>query len=237
MRNIKILLLAAASILSLSAMAQSRRDHRDNRSVRYTSYPVQRHYYNNYYPDYNYHPSPVYRWPEPVYPGPYYGYAPRVFPSVSVVIGAPPVHVTVLPYGYRRLYRGPELFFYFDGLFYRKQKEYYEVINAPVGAELSAIPDGASVVVIDDKKYYRLRDTYFEERVHDGAVWYVVAAKNGRQASNEGPAAGSVVDRLPGGTNRVVLNDRIYEMSKDGVYYEEFVENGEIKYRVAGNTK
>ncbi|MCU7548322.1 hypothetical protein OCK74_04310 [Chitinophagaceae bacterium LB-8] len=83
---------------------------------------------------YDYHP----RYVTPPYRGyPYYydyGYYYRPYGS-SIQVVAPPlgIRVSVLPRGYRPIYMGSDVFYYSNGIFYRRAEHErdYEVVGVP----------------------------------------------------------------------------------------------------------
>ena len=50
----------------------------------------------------------------------------------------------------------------------------YEVIDAPVGAEVDALPDGYTTETVDGKEYYKLDDTYYKQKDKGGETAYEV---------------------------------------------------------------
>ncbi|SJZ61092.1 DUF6515 family protein [Sediminibacterium ginsengisoli] len=168
------------------------------------------------------------------------------------------IHISTLPAGYWPMRWGGGAYFYFNGIFYRHQNNGYEVVRAPVGADVPEIPRDANVVVIDGNKYYEYNGTYFQEFTRsDGEIWYHVTGKNGvlntgkadhaiaqndepvyqelpEPADNARPAIGDVVNTLPADCKTVIINNKKFYVSADHVYYEEFIENNTLKYKVAG---
>lgn len=163
--------------------------------------------------------------------GGYFGY-----PRIGFRIG-------FLPYGYYPFYFGPDLYYYYDGAFYRPYDGGgYEVTVPPVGAAVPTLPKGAKSIVIDGQQYYEFSGVYYQESVDDkGKKIYVIAGKDGVLNTNsEGtdnapaPQVGDVVNQLPEDCRKVTLNNKKYFVSPDGIYYEEFTDSHNYKaYRIA----
>jgi hypothetical protein len=159
-------------------------------------------------------------------------------PGVGLRIG-------YLPHGYYPFYYGPDLYYYYSGVFYRPYDGGgYEVTVPPVGAEVPALPKGASSIVIDGQQYYEFDGVYYQAIVNDkGKTVYVIAGKNGvlNTDGNDGtvdnppaPEVGDVANQLPDDCRKVKLNGRKYFVSPDGIYYEEFTDNNNVRaYRIA----
>lgn len=90
------------------------------------------------------------------------------------------LRIRVLPVGYRRIVVGPRPYFYYYGTFYSKadNSEEYEVVDAPEGAIVDALPDGYEVKTIDGNEYYELDGVYYAEvddsNFEDGVGYKVV---------------------------------------------------------------
>ena len=169
-----------------------------------------------------------------VYSGGYYGY-----PGVGFRLG-------YLPHGYYPFYWGPDLYYYYGGVFYRPYDGGgYEVAVPPVGAEVPGLPRGASSIVINGQQYYEFNGVYYQAIVNDkGKTVYVIAGKNGvlntdgSDGSVDNPPAapqvGDVVNQLPDDCRKVKLNGKKYFVSPDGIYYEEFIDANNMQaYRIA----
>lgn len=62
----------------------------------------------------------------------------------------------------------------------------YEVVDAPMGAQLSSLPPGARSVVVNGEKFYELNGTFYKEGQNQkGQVVYTVVGKNGRIDNTE----------------------------------------------------
>lgn len=174
------------------------------------------------------------------------GYYYRPYGNYYRVV-APPrgIRVSILPAGYWSVQVGAFPFFYFDGVFYRQsavaaapgaQENNYEVVDAPVGAQVPAIPQDAKVVVINDNKYYEVDGTYYSEIIKDnGQIWYEVAGKNGQLNTPEAapqPQVGDRYEQLPETCKVVVLNGQKYYVSATNQYYQEVIEGNRIYYQL-----
>ncbi len=83
-----------------------------------------------------------------------------------VVRPARGLRVRVLPVGYRTVIVGPATYYYYYGTFYTKAPsttDEYDVVDAPEGAVVDALPEGYEVETIDGKEYYVLDDVYYAE--------------------------------------------------------------------------
>jgi hypothetical protein len=176
------------------------------------------------------------------------------------VVAAPPfgIHINVLPQGYWSFRSGGYPYYYYNGIFYKQNKRDYEVVQAPVGAEVPALPREAKPVVIDGEKFYEYNGTFFKDYIKpNGELWYTVEGKHGvlntdknngynnqsspQQQNNNKPETGNpklsigdIVDNLPTDYKTVVINSKKYFVTPDNVYYEEVIEGNMIKYKVAG---
>jgi hypothetical protein len=123
------------------------------------------------------------------------------------------------------------------------------VIDAPLGASVPELPQGAEVVVINDQKYYELDGTYYKEDIRDNnEIWYTVVGKDGKldtdnsqgqtqaqpqQPTNE-PAVGDLVSKLPDNCRTVKVSGHTYYVSPDDVYYEETIQQNTVRYKIVG---
>jgi hypothetical protein len=75
------------------------------------------------------------------------------------------IRIRVLPVGYRTIIIGPKSYYYYYGTFYSKvvNAEEYEVVEAPDGAIVDALPDGYEVKTKDGNEYYVLDGIYYGE--------------------------------------------------------------------------
>jgi hypothetical protein len=152
---------------------------------------------------------------------PYGGYYRPVFPPVGI-------HVGILPPGFIPIYIGPDPYYFGNAAFYRRYDDHsYEVVDAPMGAQLSSLPKGARSVRVNGEKFYELNGTYFkEDRDSKGRVVYTVVGKNGEiENSEESPAppqtpkAGDKVTELPENSKLITLNGEKLYVAPDNTYY------------------
>ena len=76
----------------------------------------------------------------------------------------------ILPVGYKRIVVRNRPYFYYYGTYYTQvdnSADEYEVVDAPIGAEVDALPEGYEVVIVEGQEYYKLDDTYYEARIND----------------------------------------------------------------------
>lgn len=87
----------------------------------------------------------------------------------------------LLPMGYLSMNWGGYPYYYYNGSFMRNYDNYYEIVEAPIGAEVPSLPIDARPVVINDIKYYEINGNFFKKVYHEnGETWYRVVGKNGR---------------------------------------------------------
>ena len=148
MKKIKVAaLLCAALMISTGLFAQRGRGH-DNR---YRSNQHYGHVYVNASPRYSYRPvyQPYYR--------PYYRSVPVYRPAVRPYYSSPLAFVhfgpsfgfrlSVLPFGYSRIFVGSYPYYYNDGIFYRNYSNGggYEVVAPPLNAVVKKLPANANI--------------------------------------------------------------------------------------------
>jgi hypothetical protein len=72
-------------------------------------------------------------------------------------------------------------YYYYNGSFMRNYNNFYEIVEAPIGAEVPSLPIDARPIVINDIKYYEINGNFFKKVYHsNGETWYRVVGKNGR---------------------------------------------------------
>ncbi|MDR3697756.1 DUF6515 family protein [Mucilaginibacter sp.] len=150
----------------------------------------------------------------------------------------------VLPYGYYPFFWGDDQYYFSNGLFYTYDNEEYTVVEPPVGAEVTSLPDKAQSIVINGQQYYELNGVYYQAVTKDdGTVVYMVAGKDGvlntdnvqNDDQPQGPQMGDIVTQLPPDCRKIKLNGQKLWVSPDGVYYQELVDaNGLKNYKVVG---
>ncbi len=164
----------------------------------------------------------------------YYGY-----PHLGFYLG-------VLPFGYYPFYWGSSLYYYYGGIFYSPYDGGgYQVTAPPVGAAVPNLPKNAQSIKIDGIQYYEVDGVYYKETLDDkGNKVYVVAGKDGvlntddsatdPNASVAAPKVGDIVNQLPDGCRKVILNGKKYFVSPNDIYYEKVTDpNGNVGYRIA----
>lgn len=107
---------------------------------------------------------------------------------------------------------------YVDGIFYLKDAEGYVVVPAPIGAEVSRIPDNFEKVEVGENEYnFYWGGAYFEET----ATGFKVVA----------PVAGTLVENLSEGGEEVKIGDRTFIRFGE-TYYQPVQVNGKNMYEV-----
>ena len=87
----------------------------------------------------------------------------------------------LLPMGYWSMNFGGYPYYYYNGAFMRNYNDYYEIVEAPIGAEVPSLPADARAMIINDNKYYEINGNFFKKVYHrNGEIWYRVVGKNGR---------------------------------------------------------
>jgi hypothetical protein len=137
-------------------------------------------------------------------------------------------------------------YYYYNGIYYRQYQDSYQVVDAPMGAVVTSLPDGARSVVINGERLYELNGTYYKaDRDEKGNEIFVVVGKNGvinntpmdaNGLSNppQSLEIGDTLSQLPSDTKIVTINgEQLYETS-DNVYLKQENNNGVIQYRVVG---
>jgi hypothetical protein len=182
------------------------------------------------------------------------GYYGAVFPPFGITIGS-------LPLGYWGFnFRGAP-YYYYSGIYYQPYKNKYQVVEAPIGATVPQIPSDAKEVFVNNEKYFEYNGTYYKQMVNqDGSMWYVVAGLHGVLNTNSNtyetkpdavaaaPAPevtvttvpsklkiGDIVPNLPEGCKAVIINNKKYFVTPGHIYYEEYIENNTLMYKVVGN--
>jgi hypothetical protein len=103
--------------------------------------------------------------------GNYYG---LVSPPFGLTIG-------LLPRGNWRFNFGGFPYYYYSGVFYRSTNDYqYQVVEAPIGAEVPSLPNDAKPIIVNEQKLYEYLGTYYKEVIDDnGKRHYIVQGKDG----------------------------------------------------------
>jgi len=177
--------------------------------------------------------------------GDYYG---LVVPPFGLTMG-------ILPRGYWGFSFGGFPYYYYSGVFYRPTEDKkYQVVQAPVGAEVPSLPKDAKQIVVNDQKLYEYLGTYYKEVMGaDGKIKYIVQGKDGvlntdkqpevtlnkeigvnTPATIYTPSVGDIVLQLPSQFKIVIINGKKLYMTPENIYYEEFVDGNILKYKVVG---
>lgn len=173
------------------------------------------------------------------YRAPFYG---RFYNYYRPYIG---FSLSVLPFGYYPFYFGNTQFFYSGGLYYRQYEREYKVVVPPVGAEVPSLPEDAQEVTVNGQVFYEYKGVYYQSRENaEGNTVYVIAGKDGvlntadgnapSDNPNDGVRIGDEVEQLPEGSAEVTLKGAQYFVSPDGVYYEKFITDEKVSYKVVG---
>jgi hypothetical protein len=148
-----------------------------------------------------------------------------------------------LPYGYYPFYWGDSEYFYSDGLFYQYDNSEYTVVEPPIGAEITTLPDKAESIVINGQQYYELNGVYYQPVTKDnGTVVYQIAGKDGvlntssvQDDQQQGPQMGDIVTQLPPDCRKIKVSGQKLWVSPDGVYYQEQIDaNNNKTYKIVG---
>ncbi len=151
---------------------------------------------------------------------------------------------TVLPYGYYPFYWGDYQYYYSDGLFYQYDDSQYTVVEPPVGAEVTTLPDNAQSIMINGVQYYEVNGVYYQPVTKDdGTVVYEVVGKDGELNTKDGsqlqqpqgPQMGDIVTQLPDDCRKIKVSGQKLWVSPDGIYFQELVDaNGVTTYKIVG---
>jgi hypothetical protein len=134
----------------------------------------------------------------------------------------------MLPPGYIPILVGSDPYYFYNGIYYRKYDDRnYQVVDAPMGAQLSSLPEGAKSVKVNGEKFYELNGTYYKkDRDSKGRDVYTVVGKNGEIENteenpgyNSGPRVGDRVAELPPDSKIVRLNDEKFYVAPDDTYF------------------
>ena len=118
------------------------------------------------------------------YDGPYYFHNGIFYmhrqPGFIIVRPRPGIRIKVLPAGHRRFMIRNRPYYYFYGTFYVKtaRGREYEVVNAPEGAIVDALPEGYEIKKVGSTEYYVLDGVYYAEvhtdQIENGVGYQVV---------------------------------------------------------------
>lgn len=160
----------------------------------------------------------------------------------------------LLPRGYWGFNFGGFPYYYYSGVFYRSTNDQqYQVVEAPIGAEVPNLPNDAKQIIVNEQKLYEYLGTYYKEvKDVNGKRHYIVQGKNGvlntenmnevtvennisnLNASKYTPSVGDIVLQLPTQTKIVVINGKKLFVTPENIYYEEYMDENILKYKVVG---
>jgi hypothetical protein len=109
-------------------------------------------------------------------------------------------------------------FQYADGVFYQKDDEGWVVVPAPIGVEVSSIPDNYEIVDVGENQVHYYWGGAFFEKTGKG---YVVVP----------PTAGAVVQNLSEGGEEVKIGERTLVRYGE-TYYQPVQVNGKNMYEI-----
>jgi hypothetical protein len=166
------------------------------------------------------------------------------------------IRIGFLPRGYWSLNYGGYPYYYYSGIFYQNtQDNQYQVVQPPVGASVPSIPKEAKKIVVNGEPLFDYLGTYYKQVIDsNGKVSYIVKGKDGVLNTDEQPEItvtnidransgatinytpniGDIILQLPSQFKTVVINDKKMYVTADYIYYEEFIDNGVLKYKVVG---
>jgi hypothetical protein len=166
------------------------------------------------------------------------------------------IRIGFLPSGYWALNYGGYPYYYYSGIFYQNtQDNQYQVVQPPVGASVPSIPKDAKKIVVNGEPLFDYLGTYYKEIVdQNGKLSYIVQGKDGvlntdqqpevtvtnsdrssvGATTNYTPSIGDIVLQLPSQYKVVVINDKKMYVTPEHIYYEEWIDNGVLKYKVVG---
>ncbi|GAB3017784.1 hypothetical protein GCM10027051_23370 [Niabella terrae] len=108
--------------------------------------------------------------------------APRVGIRVGMMVPPPGARVRNLPEeAVARDFNGIT-YYYFNNMYFRERTDGgYEVVDAPLGADIDRLPMGAQLVKIDGQYYYEKDGTYYAKTTtEDGHTIYIISGKDGQ---------------------------------------------------------
>jgi hypothetical protein len=241
MQKIKILnlLFFIFSLLFKVELANGQRGERGERSNYRTISPFKRLIYRGY----------PYYFSNGLYYENYGGYYRNIFPPLGISL-------RILPSGYWPFTYGGFPYYYQSGIYYRQNENEYEVVEAPLGASVPNLPKDAKLVEVNGEKYYEFNGTYYKNILKsDSKYFYTIVGVHGnlntdlainitknklsneiqlKEDSSKKSKIGDTIEMLPNGSKSVIINNHKYFVSTNNLYFEEFIENNILKYRLVG---
>lgn len=123
-------------------------------------------------------------------------------------------------YSHRLRYNGLD-YHYHSGVYYKFYQNKYVVTRAPIGLRISTLPVNHLIFRVNGRTYFYYYGTYY---VLNNRSEYITVA----------PPVGAVIDALPDGYRKVIIDNNIYYEFNEA-YYKAFIdEYGEVWYEVVG---
>ena len=167
-----------------------------------------------------------------------------------------PIGLTLglLPRGYWGFNFGGFPYYYYSGVFYQStNNRQYQVVEAPIGAEVPNLPNDAKPIIVNEQKLYEYLGTYYKAVMDvNGKRHYIVQGKDGvlntdnmnevtvennnsaLNTSKFTPSMGDIVSQLPNQTKVVIINGKKLYVTSENIFYEEFMDENILKYKVVG---
>ena len=168
----------------------------------YRPYPRPPYYYGgfhyNCFHPYHYHPYRPYYWGPMWHP---WGFFVATMAATAVIVS---IH--------------NQQYYYDRGVYYVESSGGYTVIEAPVGATVTVIPENSQTVIINETTNNYYYGGTFYEKTDEG---YTVVP----------PTAGTVVESLPEGGEEIKIGDVTY-VKVGEVYYQPIEQDGKNMYEV-----
>ena len=124
------------------------------------------------------------------------------------------IHQGYLPY----VHRGVN-FYYRGGFFY---DPYFNWFYPTIGFALGILPTGYYSFMYDGFPYYYYGGVYYTQNV------------NTKEYEVVSPVVGAIVPELPKEVKTIYIDNKKCYVTKDNVYYEEFMDGNTLKYKVIG---
>ena len=148
-----------------------------------------------------------------------------------------------LPYGYYPFYWDNYPYYFSEGFYYQYDNNQYKVVEPPIGAEVTQLPEKAQSIAINDRQYYELNGVYYQPVTkNNGTVIYQIEGKDTHpksqstlQETRPGPGLEDIVTQLPDDCRKIKVNGENLYVSPDGAYYQEQVDDkGNKTYKIVG---
>jgi len=107
-----------------------------------------------------------------------------------------------------------------DGVYYKKEKDKYQVVPAPIGTKVKELPKNSISFTLDDAPYFYYFGTFY-------------IPSNGQFEVVE-PPLGAEVDSIPYGYDKVMIDGQTY-YSFNGIQYKAVLRDKTIWYQVIKN--